>query len=163
MRMLLFALAASVAAYCGAGTVYKTVDADGKVSFSDQPPPAGTRFDVIDTPDDPAGADADAAAARLQEMRETTERMRADRLEREEQRAQQQPYTPYAEPSYYYERRDEDDDDYLLVPYYPDRRHRPHPHPRPHPRPPYYEPEPPRANPDSLSPRGLQERLRQAR
>jgi len=141
-------------------TVYKTVDAEGKVSYSDTPPPAGTPAEVIETRAAPDVPDAEAAA-RLEQMRETTDRLRADRLAREQERAQ--PYAPESypsEPPYQapVEQR-------WLVPYYPPYRYRPgdgH-RPPPPPRPPLLEPEPLPSGADALSPRGLQARLRKAR
>ncbi len=70
----------------GATTVYKTVDERGQVSFSDQPPPAGAAVEVLDysVPEvTPTALDT----ARLEAMRETTDRMAADRREREAHRA----------------------------------------------------------------------------
>jgi len=158
MRVLILAVAAVVAVPVAAATVYKTVDAAGNVGFSDQPPPAGIAFEAIQMPESQAASDSDAAQ-RLQQMRETTDRMRADRLEREQARAARPPVVPYARPPSAEERED-DDRDVLLVPYYPpyDPWHHGH---RPHPRPPYAgQPAP---NPESLSPEGLKARLRAAR
>jgi hypothetical protein len=73
--------------HCTAATIYKSVDAKGRVSFSDQPPVADSLIEVLEytaaAPTRPAGD-----AARLAEMRETTDRMAADRREREVHRAQ---------------------------------------------------------------------------
>lgn len=91
-----------------ATTVYRSVDAQGVVSFSDQPPAAGQPAEqlVIDTPTPQLSA---ADEQRLTAMRETTDRMAADRRERELHRAQLRelaaqgyPYseTPYADSSY---------------------------------------------------------------
>ncbi len=159
-RLLAIALAGALPAL--GATVYKSVDADGKVSFSDTPPPAGSATEVIETRDTDAGPDPDAAE-RLQQMRETTDRLRADRLAREQERA-----LPPA-PAYpgYPEQEDSaqrDDEDRWLLPYYPPYRrwHGGGDH-RPPPRPPYAEPEPLPSGTRSLSPRGLKARLRDAR
>lgn len=79
--MLLCLLPASAA------TVYKTVDENGVVSFSDEKP-------VTDAPVEQVTIDArspDAtgeAQQRLNDMRETTDRMAADRMAREKHRAE---------------------------------------------------------------------------
>lgn len=99
--LLLFCLPSAAA------TIYKSVDEKGRVTFSDQMPVENTLVDVLNyTATAPTLAADDAA--RLDEMRETTDRMAADRREREESRArlrkeratpqvvlvQQQPYYP---------------------------------------------------------------------
>ena len=159
-RLLAIALAGSLPAL--GATVYKTVDADGKVSFSDTPPPAGSATEVIETRDTYASPDPDAAE-RLQQMRETTDRLRDDRLAREQERA------PPPAPAYpgYPEQEDsaqrDDDEDRWLLPYYPPYRRWHGGGHRPPPRPPYAEPEPLPSGTGSLSPRGLKARLRDAR
>jgi len=158
-RMLAVALAGALPAL--GATVYKTVDADGKVSYSDTPPPQGVAAEVIETRDAYAGPDPDTAE-RLQQMRETTDRLRADRLEREQARAL--PPAP-AYPDYPEDdnaQRDDGENRWLL-PYYPPYRRWHGGDHRPPPRPPYAEPEPLPSGSSALSPRGLQERLRQAR
>jgi hypothetical protein len=67
-------------------TVYRTVDAQGTVTFSDQPP-ADAPAEVLSI-DVPPPADPGLLEERLEAMRETTERMAADRLARESQRAE---------------------------------------------------------------------------
>ena len=81
-----------------ASTVYKTVDENGVVSFSDTPPATDAPVETmkIDAPTPEVSADEQQ---RLQDMRETTDRMVADREAREQQRAelrkeQAQPATP---------------------------------------------------------------------
>jgi hypothetical protein len=69
-----------------AATVYKTVDENGVVTFSDTPPATEPAEEVqIDVQE---GLSPEASAARLEEMRETTDRMAADRREREKHRAE---------------------------------------------------------------------------
>ena len=158
--MLAVALAYALPAL--GATVYKTVDADGKVSYSDTPPPQGVAAEVIETRDAYAGPDPDTAE-RLQQMRETTDRLRADRLEREQARAL--PPAP-AYPDYPEEddsAQHDDGEDRWLLPYYPPYRRWHGGGDRPPPRPPYARPEPLPSGSSSLSPRGLQERLRKAR
>lgn len=74
------------AAPLGATTVYKTVDERGRVSFSDQPPPAGATVEVLHY-SVPEVRPSEVVGARLEAMRETTDRMAADRREREAHRA----------------------------------------------------------------------------
>jgi len=68
-------------------TVYKTRDDNGVVSYSDQPPAEGEQAEVLkidaSTPQSP-----DEYLERLDDMRETTDRMAADRREREKHRAE---------------------------------------------------------------------------
>ena len=157
-RMLAVALAGALPAL--GATVYKTVDADGKVSYSDTPPPQGVAAEVIETRDTYAVPDPDAAE-RLQQMRETTDRLRDDRLAREQERALP-PAPDY--PSYPpQDSAQRDDEDHWLLPYYPPYRRWHGGGDRPPPRPPYARPEPLPSGSSSLSPRGLQERLRKAR
>jgi hypothetical protein len=69
-----------------AQTVYRSVQEDGVVSFSDAPPEAGdAEVIVIDTP--PPAQD-EILEERLAAMRETTDRMAEDRRERERHRAE---------------------------------------------------------------------------
>ncbi|MEQ8264511.1 DUF4124 domain-containing protein [Pseudohaliea sp.] len=67
-------------------TVYRTVDAQGNVTFSDQPPADGPA-EVLSI-DVPPPADPVVLEERLEAMRETTDRMAADRRARESQRAE---------------------------------------------------------------------------
>jgi len=70
-----------------ADTVYKSVDSAGNVSYSDQPPTDAVELEVMEFRE-PAPTRSAEDAARLAEMRETTDRMAADRREREQARAQ---------------------------------------------------------------------------
>lgn len=68
-------------------TVYKSVDEDGNVTFSDSPPADAkeTQELQVNVPDpQPTGEQQQA----LEDMRETTDRMAADRREREKHRAE---------------------------------------------------------------------------
>ncbi len=78
---------ASAALATAQTTVYRTVDEDGVVTFSDTPPPPETAVEtlVIDLPEEQPGA---SDQAWLDDMRETTDRMAADRREREKHRAE---------------------------------------------------------------------------
>ena len=72
---------------CLAATVYRTVDANGVVSFSNTKPEGDAPVEalVIDTPAPQYG---DAERQRLQAMREIAERMATDRMAREKHRAE---------------------------------------------------------------------------
>ena len=83
MVRILVLLLVSVGA--AAQTVYKSVE-DGVPTFSDAPPPEG-EVEVIHMQVPPAPKD-DLLEARLEDMRETTDRMAADRREREKHRAE---------------------------------------------------------------------------
>lgn len=69
-----------------ATTVYKTVDENGVVSFSDSST-QGEEAEVMHIATPPAQPTGDQAA-NLEAMRETTDRMAADRREREKHRAE---------------------------------------------------------------------------
>lgn len=85
-----------------AATVFRTVDENGVVNFSDTPPqdsvPVETIEIAVQQPHDPQ-----LSQDNLEAMRETTDRMAADRKEREEQRAKmrQQQAPPQPQPYYY--------------------------------------------------------------
>jgi len=70
-----------------AATVYKSIDENGVVSYSDTRPADDIAVEtiVIDDQAPPAG---EQAQQRLQDMRETTDRMVANRMAREKQRAE---------------------------------------------------------------------------
>lgn len=90
-------------------TVFRTVDESGVVSFSDTPPEGDTPVESI-TIDAPAPQSPETARQRLEDMRETTDRMAADRREREKHRAEMRelyarsqptPQPQYSEAGYY--------------------------------------------------------------
>jgi hypothetical protein len=92
---------------CAAATIYKSMDARGRVTYSDQPPLASTVVEILEYSETAPTLAADDAA-RLVEMRETTDRMAADRREREasrtrirEQRVTTQIVQVQQEPYYY--------------------------------------------------------------
>jgi hypothetical protein len=68
-------------------TVYKTVDENGAVSFSDTLPSGQEHVETM-VIDSPAMESGEVAQPRLEDMRETTDRMVADRMAREKHRAQ---------------------------------------------------------------------------
>jgi septal ring-binding cell division protein DamX len=86
-----------------AATVYKTVDEDGVVSFSDTKPASDEPVETLKINAQAPAGSAEEEQQRLEDMRETTDRMAADRMAREKQRAelrQQQPQTTPAQPDY---------------------------------------------------------------
>lgn len=158
MHYSLLVAALVLGASAHAVTVYKSVDAEGKISYSDQPPTAGQQAEKIDIH---AYAPLRSAedAARLQAMRDTTELMRRDRLEREQQRYQEQASAPYTG---YVEYEDSDSERTVLYPVYrPRYPYRPG-HPGHYPGWPA-KPQPLPSGSEARSPRGLQARLREAR
>jgi hypothetical protein len=70
-----------------AATVYKSIDENGVVTYSDTRPTHDTQVETL-LFDEQAPAPAEQAQQRLQDMRETTDRMVADRTAREKQRAE---------------------------------------------------------------------------
>ncbi len=68
-------------------TVYRTVDENGVVSFSDTPPEGDTAAEALQI-DVPAAQSPDTYLDNLEAMRETTDRMAQDRREREKHRAE---------------------------------------------------------------------------
>jgi len=76
--------------YCtaaGAATVFRSVDENGVVTFSDMPPEADVPSETLSI-DVPAPQDPEQYQENLDSMRETTDRMAADRREREKHRAE---------------------------------------------------------------------------
>jgi hypothetical protein len=92
---------------CAATTIYKSVDARGRITYSDQVPVETTVVEILEYTETAPTLAADDVA-RLAEMRETTDRMAADRREREasrarirEQRVTTQIVQVHQEPYYY--------------------------------------------------------------
>lgn len=85
--LLLLALLAYSTVSLGQATVYKSVDEQGVVTFSDTPPanPADAEQMQINTPPPSSTGEYEQ---NLEAMRETTDRMAADRREREKHRAE---------------------------------------------------------------------------
>jgi hypothetical protein len=85
LAALLLLLPFSFAAY--STTVYKTVDEHGVVSFSDLPPKGEVAAEILQiTTSQPQSPEEHLA--RLEAMREATERLASDRREREKHRAE---------------------------------------------------------------------------
>ncbi|WP_133300575.1 DUF4124 domain-containing protein [Seongchinamella sediminis] len=80
--MLLFAVATAQAQ-----TVYRTVDESGAVSFSDTPPAGEQEVEELSLEVPPA-QDPEAYTQRLEDMRQTTDRMAEDRRAREKHRVE---------------------------------------------------------------------------
>ncbi len=83
----LFLLLLLTAAVAQAQTVYRSVDESGVVSFSDTPPAGEQEAEEL-TIDVAPPQDPDAYSQRLEDMRETTDRMAEDRRAREKHRAE---------------------------------------------------------------------------
>ncbi|TXS93869.1 DUF4124 domain-containing protein [Parahaliea maris] len=124
-------------------TVYKTVDEDGVVSFSDTPPAEGKTAETLEYSTANSAPD-EAYQQRLEDMRETTDRMAADRREREKHRAELRRQSQLARDEALASNQNYDYNDYLGYPGgyaypYPIYNNRPHHRPRP-PRPPLAKP-----------------------
>ena len=117
-------------------TVYKSLDADGTVTYSDEPAITGELIETLEFKKTDTTEDAAAeSAARIEQMSQVTDRLKKDRKERDEVRlaekelelARQQLTPPliYKEEHYYsnYPFRGRN----LFRPGWP-RHHRPHPH-----------------------------------
>lgn len=88
IKLLLLALiTATTTVQAAPATVYKTVDDRGHVTFSDTPPKDGTATETLQIHTTEPLTDQ-ASQQRLEDMRETTDRMAADRRQREQHRAQ---------------------------------------------------------------------------
>ncbi len=90
-------LASLVAGPVLAATVYKTVDENGVVSYSDTAPAIEQEAEVM-VIDVPAPQDSESAQEQLEAMRETTDRMVADRQQREKHRAEMRKLQAESEP-----------------------------------------------------------------
>jgi hypothetical protein len=72
-----------------AGVVYKVTDADGRVTYSEQEPPAAAVFTTIDVPDAvDEEARRDAAVSESDKINARVDQMQAERETREKQRAE---------------------------------------------------------------------------
>lgn len=105
-----FSLAALLSFLClpvAAATVYKSTDENGVVTFSDVKPEEDTLVEMV-VIDNQARPPSEQEQQRLEQMRETTDRMAADRMAREKHRVdmrqaeaevlaaqQSQDYSPY--------------------------------------------------------------------
>jgi hypothetical protein len=96
----------------GAATVYRTVDENGVVSFSDMRPAGDTPVETM-VINAQAPQASEAAQQRLQDMRETTDRMAADRMAREKHRAEIRQLQAQAQPRYDYQYPRESNPQYL--------------------------------------------------
>jgi len=90
-------LALLAAGPLSAATVYKTVDENGVVSYSDTAPAIEQEAEVM-VIDVPAPQDSESAQEQLEAMRETTDRMVADRQQREKHRAEMRKLQAESEP-----------------------------------------------------------------
>ncbi len=72
---------------CFAATIYKSIDKNGVVRFSDTLPMDEILVETVEI-EEPVSLPGEQAQQRLQDMRETTDRMVADRMAREKHRAE---------------------------------------------------------------------------
>lgn len=127
IALLLVILAYSALAQ-GQATVYKSVDEQGVVTFSDRPPIDAAQLERLQI-DTPPPSTTGEYEQNLEAMRDTTDRMAADRREREKHRAElrelQARTDAYKEPRY--DTRDHDDYSYVsgYRDYYPGGGYRP--------------------------------------
>jgi hypothetical protein len=84
-ELLIFTLLCS--AHAVSDTVYKSVDENGAISFSDVPPENGDETEKLQLVT-PQPSSSGESLANLEAMRETTDKMAADRREREKHRAE---------------------------------------------------------------------------
>ena len=155
-----------------AATVYKSIDENGIVSYSDTRPEDATVVETL-VIDEQSPAAKEQAQQRLQDMRETTDRMVADRMAREKHRAELRQLKAQTNTQQY----SQDIPDYYdTSPIYPGyygypvhRPWRPSHHPRPehpiaHPplRPPTIHPRPDYDSPGSLIRRRYDPKVREA-
>ena len=85
LQLTIFVLLGS--SFAVADTVYKSVDENGVISFSDTPPEDGGEAETLQLVA-PQPSSSGESLANLEAMRETTDRMAADRREREKHRAE---------------------------------------------------------------------------
>lgn len=143
-------------------TVYRSVDDNGVVTFSDTPPGSSATVETLQL-EVPAANPDDLQQDRLEQMRATTDRMAADRMAREKHRAELRKLDRESRPSEVVSREPQYD---ITLPYYYPSRWR-HPglgavHPGPHPP---LRPTPRSSSndyPASLIRRGYQPRVREA-
>jgi len=93
--LVVFALVCTVPTM--AATVYKTVDENGVVSYSDTPPADDVQVEILEI-FSAAPALSESAQEQLEAMRETTDRMVADRQQREQHRAELRKLQAQSEP-----------------------------------------------------------------
>lgn len=72
-----------------AATVYKTVNEDGSTSFSDTRPVTDAPVEKMKVDVQESSLSPEEQQQRLDDMRQTTDRMASDRMEREQNRAKQ--------------------------------------------------------------------------
>ena len=70
--------------------VYRWVDADGKVTFSSTPPPAGKTAEAVELPPTPSAEAVEAARQREQALQQLGDRLSQERREREARRTEAQ-------------------------------------------------------------------------
>jgi hypothetical protein len=83
MRRLALAVLPLLLAAAEADTIYRWVDAEGRVSYSSTPPPAATDVRQVDLPPPPSAAEVDAAKDREKALGELANQLEQSRRERE--------------------------------------------------------------------------------
>jgi hypothetical protein len=71
--------------------VYKSIDADGHVTYSSTPPPGAAHAEAVELPPPPAPTEIEAAQQRAQALQERGEQAYRQRAERAGQLAQERP------------------------------------------------------------------------
>ncbi len=101
LTRIVAAIAASLqitAASAEPATIYKSVDANGNLIFSDTPPEGNVKATEVIEITTTEAVSEESYRQRLDEMRETTDRMIAQRRERERLRAEQRQTAASAQP-----------------------------------------------------------------
>ena len=92
MKFIILTLTLSLSS-AATGAVYKWVDAEGQMHYSDRPPPGVKNAEVVDIPESDiettlaAPAQPDSSAEELERIRKLTEELEKDRKVREAERA----------------------------------------------------------------------------
>jgi hypothetical protein len=88
---MLIMLAGSAAA----DQIYRSVDAEGNVTFSSQPPAGAVAVDEVNVQPGPSEAEQNAARERMQAQEATANEMGEARASRTMQQSQEEPVEPY--------------------------------------------------------------------
>jgi Domain of unknown function (DUF4124) len=90
--MLMLVLLAGSAA---AEQIYRSVDAEGNVTFSSQPPAGAVAVDEVNVQPGPSAAEQNAARERMQNQEATANELGEARASRVQQQPQEEPVEPY--------------------------------------------------------------------
>ncbi len=83
MRRLALAILPFLVSAVEADTVYRSVDADGRVSYSSTPPPAAADVRQVELPPPPSAAEVDAAKEREKALGDLATQLEQSRKDRE--------------------------------------------------------------------------------